>query len=185
MAEFVLRTMRLLMAFYVPILTLMTNRYRWPRASIVVVATLVACVTMPTPASAQDKDRGENRRGQGDHSRPPTAFTTGIVPICYGRANGSPRLVRPWNITNRSVPTCRPPAPWNVNAPAGGWAAACTTGGSFDCEPTEYYTQLDMIGPTGPAGPQGLAGVPGPQGARGGTGPGGATGPQGAAGSRG
>src|SRR5258705_6535671 len=102
MAEFVLRTMRLLMAFYVPILTFMSERYRWPRASLVVVATLVACVTMPIRAGAQDKNKADDKNGRGDSSRPPIAFTS-AVPICYGRVNGNPRLVRPWNITNRDV----------------------------------------------------------------------------------
>ena len=93
------------MAFYVPILTLM-NRYKWPRASLVVVA-IVACVTMPIRASAQDKNKDDDRNGQGDSSRPPSLLTSGIIPICYGRGNGDPRLVRPWNIAKRSVPVRR------------------------------------------------------------------------------
>jgi hypothetical protein len=158
------------------------------------VAVLVTCVTLPVFASDQDKnaknDKGaKDDKGRGGNTRPPSVFATGVIPLCYGRANGDPRLVRPWNVASQSAPTCRPPAPWNeFDVPAGGWAAvACTTGGSFDCRRDEYYTQLDtsVVGATGPAGPQGPPGVPGPQGVTGATGAAGPQGPAGAAGPQG
>ena len=78
------------------------------------------------------------------------------------------------------MPDCEPPEPWNeFNIPANGWAdVACTTGGSFDCESDEFYTELEtsVVGPTGPQGPPGVAGPTGPTGA---TGPAGPAGPQG------
>lgn len=176
-------------------MTFIKHRSRHPYIRLFFAVALAACATMPIRAGAQEKKNHDDKNGdndkqsQGGGSRPPSAFTTGIIPICYARANGEPRLVRPWNVANRSIPTCRPPDPWDeVGVPAGGWASArCTTGGSFDCERDEYYTELDtdVVGKTGPAGAQGVPGIAGPQGPRGLTGLTGATGLKGSTGPQG
>src|SRR4029077_497978 len=72
MAEFVLKTMRLWMAFYVHTLTLMNHRNRWLRPSLVVVTALIACVMTPIRASAQDTNKEDDKNGQRDSSRPPS-----------------------------------------------------------------------------------------------------------------
>jgi hypothetical protein len=185
MAAFVLMTVRLLIVFFRQTMTCMKRLSSSPPVRFSVAVALVACVTLPTQAGAQDRDDKDDKKSQGAGSRPPSAFTSGIIPICYGRANGEPRLVRPWNVANLLTPTCQPPAPWNAG---GGWAAAaCTVGGSFDCRRDEYYTELDtsVVGPAGPAGAQGAPGIAGPQGPRGLAGQSGATGPQGPAGPQG
>ena len=117
--------------------------------------------------------------------RLPSSYPT-LVPVCYGKNDGKTRLVRPWNVFDQSTPTCRPPVPWDQSGvPAGGWSnRACTTGGSFDCDSDEFYTQLEdnvvgPAGPQGPAGPGGPAGPQGPIGPIGPTGQTGQTGPQG------
>ena len=201
MAAFVLKTVRPLVVVYSYLMTFMSRlSSRW-LVRLVLGLALAACATLPIHANALDKKSDDDKKGQGSNSRPPAVFTSGIIPICYGRVDGEPRLVRPWNVADRSVSSCRPPAPWDgFNVPDGGWAAVkCTTGGSFECRKDEYYTEIDMSvpGPTGPAGPQGPLGIAGPQGlpgvqgpkgetgSQGSTGPQGATGPQGSAGPQG
>ena len=194
MATFVLTTVRLLIVFFSQTMTFIHHTSTPAPVRLFLAVALVACVTLPIRAGAQDKDHDDkntnhDKQSQGGGSRPPSSFTTGIIPICYARVSGEPRLVRPWNVANRSVPTCRPPEPWDaVGVPAGGWAKArCTTGGSFDCRQDEDYTELDtdVVGRTGPAGPQGLPGAQGPAGDQGLAGADGLPGPQGPTGAAG
>jgi len=186
-------------------MTFMTRACRSTSLRLFLMAMLAIGVSVPVSAGEQDKDPKNDKSGKAEQGRsaerPPSTFTNGVIPICYARSNGEPRLVRPWNVATLSTPSCRPPAPWDgFDVPAGGWAAAaCTTGGSFDCRRDEFYTQLPttVVGPTGPAGPQGAPGLPGPQGvpgpqglpgpqgAQGVAGPQGPAGPTGAAGSKG
>jgi hypothetical protein len=106
----------------------------------------------------------------GSTPPPPAAFNS-IVPVCYRKNDGRARLVRPWNVADQSTPTCRPPEPWDqLGVPSDGWSSQlCTTGGSFDCDGDEYYTQLQdsIVGPQGPLGPAGPTGAMGPQGTAG------------------
>ena len=140
-AAFVLMTIRLLIVFFSQTMTFTHHASTPTTVRFFLAVALAACVALPARASTQDKKNQDDKNGnndkqsQGGGSRPPSAFETGILPICYGRVHGEPRLVRPWNVANRSTPTCQPPEPWDaVGVPAGGWAAAqCTTGGSFDC----------------------------------------------------
>ena len=131
---------------------------------------------------------GKGTTGSNDSQHPPSAYPS-IVPMCYSKDDGEPRLVRTWNARYQTVPDCRPPSPWDqVNVPPNGWAnVACTTGGSFDCRIDEYYTELDTndTGPQGPRGPTGPAGPTGPTGPMGPIGPIGPIGPQGPAGEAG
>jgi hypothetical protein len=131
------------------------------------------------PGKEKDDPRQRGTTNALASPRPPAGFKS-IVPVCYGKNDGDARLVRPWNVYDQSTPTCRPPAPWDQSGvPPDGWSSrACTTGGSFDCDGDEYYTQLEdsIVGPPGPQGPPGVAGPIGPQGP---IGPTGLTGPQG------
>jgi hypothetical protein len=149
------------------------------------VAAFIACVIVPTRASAEllqtDKD-GKS----GSATQPPGAFDAGFVPVCYDHADGEARLVRPWSVANRPGLACRPPSPWDkVSVPAGGFPnLACSAGGSFECRRDELYTEIltPIVGPQGPAGPQGIpgpTGATGPQGPQGPKGDAGDTGPQG------
>jgi hypothetical protein len=163
-------------------------------AAMFVAATVSAssAVLLAADGAGAGKKRDELRQptGTGGGSSgstsskppPPPAFKS-IVPVCYRKNDGRARLVRPWNVANRSTPTCRPPAPWDqFNVPPEGWSSQlCTTGGFFDCDGDEYYTQLQdsIVGPPGPPGPPGAAGPTGPQGPSGQPGPKGATGPTG------
>jgi len=160
----------------------------------VAVLTAALLTTSAADVYAAGKDKEDQRSGSSSSSssgRPPSGFTT-LVPVCYRKDDGRTRLVRPWNVADLSLPTCRPPAPWDQSAiPPNGWSTrACTVGGSFDCDSDEFYTQLEdsvvgpqgPIGPQGPAGPQGSAGPQGPagpQGLQGVAGPQGPAGPQG------
>jgi hypothetical protein len=153
------------------------------------LSTSSAAVLFAAEGAGAGKDKDEARpRGSTSSTsspRPPAVFNS-IVPVCYGKNDGEARLVRPWNVYDQSTPTCRPPVPWDKSGvPPNGWSSrACTTGGSFDCDANEYYTQLEdsVVGPQGPAGaagpigPQGPIGPIGPSGLRGADGP---TGPQG------
>jgi hypothetical protein len=161
-------------------------------AALVLLAAALnsSSTTLLVAAQGLGKDKGNSNSTSNSTSaqRPPSAFTT-LIPMCYDRSDGKTRLVRPWNVSDRSNPTCRPPYPWDKFAiPAGGWSSqACTVGGSFDCDDDEHYTQVEdsLVGPQGPAGPpgfegpQGPIGSTGPTGATGATGPAGPTGPQG------
>src|SRR6266850_134586 len=153
----------------------MAFRLMWHRLRVFLAAALIACVTVPLHASDQDKDEKKDKDSKGAPARPPSVFTSGFIPVCYDRADGEARFVRPWGVANPSVANCRPPSPWDVfNVPPGGWAArACTTGGSFDCRNDEFYTEVDtsVVGPIGPQGPPGVAGPQGPTGATGPRGP--------------
>jgi hypothetical protein len=189
MAEFVLMTIRLLIVFFRQTMTFMNHLYRCSPLRLVLAVALVASITLPGRASAQSRNKNDDKKSQGGGPRPPSAFASGVLPICYGRANGEPRLVRPWNVANLTTPTCEPPAPWNeFDVPAADWAAdKCTIGGSFDCRRDEFYTQIDtsVAGPAGPAGKQGPPGIAGPQGPGGGAGQTGAIGPTGSSGPQG
>jgi hypothetical protein len=136
---------------------------------------LLASVAVGLAADDQPAPTASAFFGQhswGSSSPRPPSFFDSIVPICYRKDDGRVRLVRPWNVRGPSVPKCQPPEPWDkFNIPEGGWApVACTTGGSFDCDRDEHYTQLQTNGPPGPqgpAGPQGATGPAGPQGEQG------------------
>jgi hypothetical protein len=153
------------------------------RSLRVFVGLAVLFAVMTVGVSAGD---GRSTESGPDPQRPPSVFTS-IVPVCYGRKDGKARFVRPWNVRDQSVPSCRPPAPWDqFNIPKDGWAnVACTTGGSFDCDSDEEnFTELQtsVVGPTGPQGPPGVSGPIGPQGPPGVPGAIGPQGPPGVAG---
>jgi len=169
------------------------TRFFCKTSSLVLVAaaltTSSAVLVAAEPHSGKDKDepqrRGTDSLSGSSSIRLPGSYPT-LVPVCYGKNDGKPRFVRPWNVSDQSAPTCRPPVPWDQSGvPAGGWSSrACTTGGSFDCDSDEYYTQLEdnVVGPQGPQGPAGATGPAGPQGPigpTGHTGQTGQTGPQG------
>jgi hypothetical protein len=145
------------------------------------VAVGLAADDQPQPAATASGLFGQHSWGSGK-PRPPSVFDS-IVPVCYRKDDGRPRLVRPWNVRGQSVPDCRPPAPWDqFNIPADGWAnVACTTGGAFDCQTDEHYTELqtNVVGPPGPQGPAGAPGATGPVGPPGEQGPPGLPGEQG------
>jgi collagen triple helix repeat protein len=153
---------------------------RFCRFPVLVTATgLIAITAVGPSASGRSTENG----GGSDGQRPPSGFTS-IVPVCYSRDDGKPRLVRLWSVArDPSVLNCQPPSPWDKNVPPGG--VACTAGGSFDCDRDESYTQINMVGPQGPQGPQGLQGPHGPQGAIGPIGPQGIQGPTGQTGEMG
>ena len=150
------------------------------------LSSSAAVLVAAEPRSGKDKDEPQRPGSEsvvGSTSvRLPSSYPT-LVPVCYGKNDGKTRLVRPWNVNNQSTPTCRPPVPWDQSGePTGGWSSrACTTGGSFDCDSDEFYTQLEdnVVGPPGPQGPAGPGGPAGPQGPIGPIGPTGQTGPQG------
>jgi len=144
-------------------------------------AVLVAAEPHAGNGKGEAQRRGNNREGESSSVRLPSSYPA-LVPVCYGKNDGKARLVRPWNVADQSTPTCRPPSPWDQSGvPAGGWSTrACTTGGVFDCDSAEYYTQLDdNVGAAGPQGPAGPPGPAGPQGVIGPIGQTGQTGPQG------
>jgi hypothetical protein len=159
-----------------------------PTVVVLVTAALTtssAVLFAEGAGGARDRDdsRGDSSLSSSSGSqRLPSSFTS-PVPVCYGRNDGKVRVVRPWNVAGQTTPTCRPPAPWDrFGVPPNGWSSqACTTGGSFDCDDDEYYTQLEdgLIGPQGPPGPAGPTGPQGPTGAIGPIGPTGPPGPQG------
>lgn len=152
---------------------------------LVAAALSTSSAVMFAAEGAAGKDRDVPRQrssinsGSGSTPRPPAEFKS-IVPVCYGKNDGKTRFVRPWNVYDQSTPTCRPPAPWDqFGVPPDGWSSRlCTTGGSFDCDSDEFYTQLqDTV--VGPPGPKGDTGATGPQRATGAIGPKGPTGPDG------
>src|SRR5260221_4965036 len=108
-------------------------------------------------------------------TNPPATYAAGFLPIAYSSTNGSMRLVRPWGITGDSVPNCTPPIQWRITGTPYD-PRPCNSGGSFDANTGEFYTEVSIQGPTGPAGPIGPQGAIGPQGSIGLTG---AIGPQG------
>src|SRR5258706_5020409 len=112
-------------------------------SKIILALVLIACVIVPRRASGQDRENDKDDKSDLQ-VRPPSAFTSGFIPVCYNRRDGEARLVRSWNVANRPIADCRPPSPWDAfNVPPGCWAnAACSTGGSFDCRRDEYYTEL-------------------------------------------
>ena len=158
---------------FVQIAAFIPSRFFQISARILLTAGLLsgAMVALGASKGAGDgkdqesqRDRGSSNSGKGssgssDSQRPPSAVYPSIVPMCYSKDDGEPRLVRTWNARYQTVPDCRPPSPWDeVNVPANGWAnVMCTTGGSFDCRSDEYYTELDtnVVGPQGPRGPTG------------------------------
>jgi collagen triple helix repeat protein len=167
---------------------------------VLFLATGLAAITAVAPSAsgrstADEATEPAPAQSSSDSRRLPTVLNS-IVPVCYSRDDGEVRLVRLWNIKDQSAPNCQPPAPWDqFNVPPGGWAnVMCTTGGSFDCDRDEYYTELQTnvvgptgpqgaVGPAGPRGPQGAVGPMGPQGPQGAVGPAGETGAAGATGS--
>jgi hypothetical protein len=169
---------------------IVTRFFFRPAAAVLVAAALTtssAVLFAEGLGGGDDKNdsRQRNVSGSGGSPRLPSSFTS-PVPVCYGRSDGKVRVVRLWNVAGQTTPTCRPPAPWDqFGVPPNGWSSqACTTGGAFDCDDDEYYTQLEdgLIGPQGPAGPRGAEGpqgLIGPTGPTGATGPAGPTGPQG------
>jgi len=192
---------------FVKIAAIIPSRFFQFSARILITAGLLsgAMVALGASKGAGDgkdqeslRDRGSSSKGSSgssDLQRSPSAEYPSLVPMCYSKDDGEPRLVRTWNARYQTVPDCRPPSPWDeVNVPANGWSnVMCTTGGSFDCRSDEYYTELDTHvvgpqgppGPTGPTGPMGPMGPIGPQGPAGPAGATGATGPAGPTGDQG
>jgi len=165
---------------------IVTQFFCRPAALVLVAAALATSTAVLFAEGSGAGERDEPRRSSSSSvsQRLPSTYSA-PVPVCYGRSDGKVRLVRPFNVADQLTPTCRPPFPWDqVAVPPGGWSnLRCTTGGSFDCDDDEYYTQLeDTPGPQGPAGPIGPVGPQGAPGAPGATGP---TGPTGAAGLQG
>ena len=154
--------------------------FRAPVGVLLATGAVIAAVVVGVAASDQPEPKGTQQEAQHNGNsntgspRPPGAFNS-IVHACYRKDDGRARVVRPWNVRSQSIPTCRPPSPWDqVNVPPNGWAsAACTTGGSFECAYDENYTELEtnVAGPTGPQGPQGPPGAKGPAGPPGPAGP--------------
>jgi hypothetical protein len=165
-----------------------TTRYFYGSACILLAATGFLAFTDARLSAREGSTEPRTGERRSHAQRPPSVFTS-IVPVCYDRDDGRARLVRPWNVRDQSVPTCEPPQPWNLfNIPPDGWAkdplgraVACTTGGSFDCDSDEHFTELEtsVVGPAGPQGPSGVAGPTGPQGPPGVAGPAGPAGSQG------
>jgi hypothetical protein len=157
-----------------------STRYFYGSAYVLLTATGLLAFT-----AAGLSARGGPTERSGDEQRPPSVFTS-VVPVCYRRDDGRARFVRPFTLIVQSVPTaCRPPTPWDqFNIPEGGWPnglPACTTGGSFDCDSGEYFTELEtkVVGPPGPQGPIGPIGPAGPAGPQGEQGPQGVNGTNG------
>jgi hypothetical protein len=154
-----------------------------PFGVLLATGMLIGAAVVELTARDRRTDHAQETQHAGTSTPRPPSFFESIVPVCYRKDTGRARLVRPWNVKNQSVPTCHPPSPWDeVNVPPDGWATvACTTGGSFDCDDDEYYTELEtnIAGPAGPQGPPGGPGPAGPTGPAGPIGPAGLTGPQG------
>ncbi len=107
-------------------------------------------------------------------TNPPLYSGTLAISACYNQTNGQVRVVKPWAPTG-----CDPSS---LGYPPDGalpGSAVCTSGGAFDCKPSEYFVDIDTVGTQGPPGPVGPQGIPGPVGSQGPKGDMGAQGPQG------
>lgn len=97
-------------------------------------------------------------------TNPPAYSGPMTIAGCYNQTNGQLRLVKPWEPAG-----CIPPAPYQAD-PDSGATQPCSGGGAFDCRTSEYFLEMNTVGPQGPMGP------PGAKGDRGDAGPAGADG---------
>ena len=136
------------------------------RAVLAAAATLYIMIAWSPVASAA--------------TSPPVYSGAVTIPTCYNQTNGQWRVVKPWAPTS-----CDPSAQGYAPSLDANPLVPCTSGGSFDCKPSEHFVEINTVGPPGPPGPQGPIGVTGstgPQGPKGDQGPQGLPGRDGAQG---